>query len=121
MSTPIPPGYPPDYAVILRDLLTACKHKRIYVSSSHSPCKNPGYRMAMCDRVCVDVNGMEILITDRGVHCFTHQIRSFKTIGCSLGDGGVWLSISEPTSEFWMEIHVPTLSNRDMQARSHGA
>jgi hypothetical protein len=84
---------------IIKDLLAACKDRRIYASS----------------RLCVVVTRMEIMISEAGVLCPTHQLGPFKTIGCSLGDGGVWLSISAPTSEFWLEIHVPMLTNRQLQ------
>ena len=92
---------------IMKDQQAACKDRRIHASSSHSLYKNPNYRTACCGRVCVVVSGMEIMISETGVQCATHQLGPFTTIGCSLGDGGVWLSISAPTSEFWLEIHVP--------------
>lgn len=100
---------------IMKDLLAACKDRRIHASSSYSPCKDPDYRTAVCGRLCVVVTRMEIMISEAGVLCPTHQLGPFKTIGCSLGDGGVWLSISAPTSEFWLEIHVPMLTNRQLQ------
>jgi hypothetical protein len=102
----------------MKDLLAACKDRRIHASSSHSRCKDPDYRTAVCGRLCVIVSGMEIMISEAGVLCPTHQLGPFKTIGCSLGDGGVWLSISAPTSEFWLEIHAPILTNRQLQAKT---
>jgi hypothetical protein len=100
MTTSIPAGYPPDYVVMLRDLLLACKDKRIRASSTHSIYSQPGYRMTGLSQLAVIVSGMEICIRESGVHCFTHQLGTLKVLGSSLGDGGVWLSITAATSRF---------------------
>ncbi len=39
---------------------------------------------------------MEITISEKEVSCHTHQLGDIKVKGCSLGDGGVWLSITAP-------------------------
>ncbi len=72
---------------------------------------------AVTGRVCVVICGMEIMISETGVHCVAHQLGNLRTIGCSLGDGGVWMSLSAPTSDFWLEIHVPILTNRQLQVK----
>lgn len=111
-------AYPPDYTIMMKDLLTACKDRRIRASSTHSIFSKPGYRVASGVRVCVIVGGMEIIISDTGVACTTHQLGTLTVLGSSLGDGGVWLRITAPACEFWLEINVPTLSNREMQTRA---
>ncbi len=63
------------------------------------------------------VSGKEFMISETGVQCVTHQLGPLKTIGCSLGDGGVWLSISAPTNDFWLEIHAPMLTNKQLQVK----
>ena len=110
-------AYPADYGVILRDLVVACKDKRVRASSTHSIFKDPDYRTTGGLVYVITSAGIEIMISSTGVHCHTHQLGEIKTIGSSLGDGGAWLSITAPLCEFWLEIHVPTLTDRQMQAK----
>ena len=109
-------AYPTDYGVILHYLIAACKDRRIRASSTHSLFKEPDYRMHG-GLVYVVVSGIEIMISDTGVHCLTHQLGNIKTIGSSVGDGGVWLNITAPVCEFWLEIHVPMPSVRQLQVK----
>ena len=109
---------PVEYAVIMRDLLTACKEKRIHASSSHSIYRKPDYRMRLPHTLIVTVFGMEISISSNGVACLTHQLENFQVSGSSLGDGGVWLRITSSLCELWLEIHVPMITDRQLQART---
>jgi hypothetical protein len=117
-----PTGYPADYAVIVRDLFVASKDGRVHASSIYSIHKRPEYRSSQT-QVVVTLRGynltpaMEITIQETGVLCLTHQLGSLKTTGCSLGDGGVWLRITSAVCEFWLEIHVPVLTDRQAQAK----
>ena len=51
--------------------------------------------------------GMQIKISDMGVTCPSHQLGDIVVKGCSLGNGGVWLSVAAELVAFWLEIHVP--------------
>ncbi len=100
---------------IMRDLVTACKDKRISASSSYSIYQSPECRIAPAGKVCVVVSGMEVLISETGAASPTHQLGECKVLGCCLGDGWVWLHITA-LLDFWLEIHVPMLTAMQLQA-----
>lgn len=106
-------GYPPDYATMLRDLLAACKQsggigtRRVDASSSHSVYRRLDVTKSIFKgRVNVKVGGMDFVISDTGVVCESHSVGDIVVKGCSLGDGGVWLSVAAELVAFWLEIHV---------------
>ena len=107
-------GYPSDYCMMLRDLISATMKGRercwVDVSSSHSIHK----RLVSCNprekgkALQMEVGEMEIVFSDTGVRCYPSHMLGDNIVvkGCSLGDGGVWLSV-EAVGGFWLEIHVP--------------
>ena len=98
-------GYPPDYSTMLRDLLAACKQsggtsRRVDASSSHSVYRRLDVTKSIFKgRVNVKVGGMDFVISDMGVVCESHALGEIVVKGCSLGDGGVWLSVAVADSE----------------------
>ena len=103
-------GYPPDYSTMLRDLLAAYKQsggasRRVDASSSHSVYRRVDVKTNKL-RVEANAGGMQIVISDMGVTCPSHQLGDIVVKGCSLGDGGVWLSVGAELVAFWLEIHV---------------
>ena len=101
-------AYPVDFGTILKDLAKACKDRRVRASSSHSIFRGIDCRVSS-GQVIMDVSSIQVVISDKGVSCPTHQLGAFKILGCSLGAGGAWLSITSQLCEFWLEIHVPML------------
>ncbi len=107
-------GYPAEWSAMMRDLKGACVLKRVRASSSHSYYKAP-----VCSArwgggaTAVNVGGMEIVISqEEGVTCGSHALGSIVVKGCSLGDGGVWLSVEGMAGAFWLEIHAPMVVTR---------
>ena len=110
-------GYPPDYSTMLRDLLAACKPsgaRRVDASSSHSVYRRLDVKWSK-HRVDVNAGGMQFVISDMGVTCPSHQLGEIVVKGCSLGDGGVWLSVAAELVAFWLEIHVPMQAARGVK------
>lgn len=109
-------GYPPDYSTMLRDLLAACKpggaSRRVDASSSHSVYRRLDVKWSK-QRVEVTAGGMQFVISDMGVTCPSHQLGEIVVKVCSLGDGGVWLSVAAELVAFWLEIHVPMRASKD--------
>jgi hypothetical protein len=109
--TAIGAGYPADYATMLRDLIGAFKKggRRVDVSSSHSVCRRVDVLLGFGTKHRVDVKagGMDFVTSDMGVICPSHVLGDIVVKGCSLGDGGVWLSVTAELVAFWLEIHVP--------------
>ena len=109
-----------EWSVMLRDLIAATgKRDRVGcwvdASSSHSVHK----RLRWCEQIekgkalKMDVGGMGIVISDTGVACRTHALGDHMVVkGCSLGDGGVWLSVEAAAFGFWLEIHVPMQAHK---------
>ncbi len=96
---------------MIQDLKAACAFKRVRASSSHSY-KPPVCRWRQVGRVEVNVDGMEVVLSpEEGVLCVSQKLGSIVK-GCSLGDGGVWLSVSGMNGAFWLEIHVPMVAAR---------
>ena len=61
----------------------------------------------------VNVDGMEVVISpEEGVSCANRELGRIVVQGCSLGDGGVWLSVSGMNGAFWLEIHAPMVAAR---------
>ena len=113
-------GYPPDYATMLRDLLAACKQsggaRRVDASSSHSVYRRLDVTKSIFKgRVNVKVGGMDFVISDMGVVCESHALGEIVVKGCSLGDGGVWLSVGAELVAFWLEIHVAMQAPRGVK------
>ena len=113
-------GYPPDYSTMLRDLLAACKpggaSRRVDASSSHSVYRRLDVTKSIFKgRVNVKVGGMDFVISDMGVVCESHALGEIVVKGCSLGDGGVWLSVAAELVAFWLEIHVPMQAARGVK------
>ncbi len=110
---------------IMRDLLDACKDRRIRASSSYNVYKQSlDHRAAVGGGMYVVVgDGIEIMISEMmggGAYCSRHcgahaELGVLNVIGSSLGGGGVWLSITGP-GEFWLEIHVPIIAEREREA-----
>ena len=101
-------GYPVEYSTMLRDLIEACRERKVDASSSHCVYRRMDVKTgAIKHRVDVNVSGMQIKISDMGVTCPSHQLGDIVVKGCSLGNGGVWLSVAAELVAFWLEIHVP--------------
>ena len=111
-------GYPPDYSTMLRDLLVACKPgggaRRVDASSSHSVYRRLDVKTNKL-RVEANAGGMQIVISDMGVTCPSHQLGDIVVKGCSLGDGGVWLCVAAELVAFWLEIHVSMQAPRGVK------
>jgi hypothetical protein len=109
-------NYPADYSTMLRDLIAACKKDagiRVDASSSHGIYRRVDVRVGHGTKHRVDVKagGMDLVISDMGVWCTSHQLGDIVVKGCSLDNGGAWFSVQAALAAFWLEIHVP------MQAR----
>ncbi len=110
-------GYPPDYSTMLRDLIVACKPggtRRVDASSSHSLYRRLDVKTNK-QRVELNAGGMQLVISDMGVTCPSHVLGDIVVKGCSLGDGGVWLSVAAELVAFWLEIHVPMRVCKDVR------
>jgi hypothetical protein len=69
-------------------------------------------------QVDVNVDGMELVLSpEEGVTCANRELGQVVVKGCSLGNDGVWVSVSGLISNdaFWLEIHVPMVA----AARAH--
>jgi hypothetical protein len=53
-----------------------------------------------------------------GVTCRSHVLGDIGVKGCSLGDGGVWLSVQALGGALWLEMHV---AMREPAKRGWGA
>ena len=111
-------GYPAEWQTMMQDLKTACILRRVRASSSHSYYKAPVVRWLHVGRVDVNVDGMELVLSpEEGVTCANRELGQVVVKGCSLGNEGVWVSVSGMISNdaFWLEIHVPMVA----AARAH--
>jgi hypothetical protein len=105
-------NYPADYSTMLRNLIAACKKdagRRVDASSSHSIHRRVDLRVAHGTKHRVDVKAgrMDLVISDMGVWCTSHQLGDIVVKGCSLEHGGAWFSVQAALEAFWLEIHVP--------------
>ncbi len=110
-------SYPAEWQTMMQDLKTACILRRVRASSSHSYYKAPVVRWGWM-RVDVNVDGMELVLSpEEGVSCVNRELGQVVVKGCSLGNEGVWVSVSGLISNdaFWLEIHVPMVAT----ARTH--
>jgi hypothetical protein len=108
-------GYPAEWSAMMRDLKVACVLKRVRASSSHSYYKPPVVRWRQVGRVDVNVDGMELVLSpEEGVSCANRELGQVVVKGCSLGNEGVWVSVSRMIlhDAFWLEIHVPMVAAR---------
>ena len=111
-------GYPAEWQTMMQDLKTACALRRVRASSSHSYYKAPVVRWLQVGRVDVNVDGMELVFSpEEGVTCANRELGQIVVKGCSLGNEGVWVSVSGMISNdaFWLEIHAPMVA----AARTH--
>jgi hypothetical protein len=111
-------GYPAEWQTMMQDLKTACALRRVRASSSHSYYKAPVVRWRLVGQVDVNVDGMELVLSpEEGVTWRDPELGQVVVKGCSLGNEGVWVSVSGMISNdaFWLEIHVPMVAT----ARTH--
>jgi hypothetical protein len=111
-------GYPAEWQTLMQDLKTACALRRVRASSSHSYYKAPVVRWRLVGQVDVNVDGMELVLSpEEGVTWRDPELGQVVVKGCSLGNEGVWVSVSGMISNdaFWLEIHVPMVAT----ARTH--
>lgn len=105
-----------EWYVMMRDLKAACPLDRVSASSSHSYYRAPVCSGRRGGGVDVNVDGVELVLSpEEGVSCANRDLGRIVVKGCSLGCGGVWLSVTGMNGAFWLEIHVPMVAT----PRSH--
>ncbi len=105
-----------EWYVMMRDLKAACPLDRVSASSSHSYYQAPVCSGRRGGGVDVNVDGIRLVLSPvEGVSCANRDLGRIVVKGCSLGSGGVWLSVSGMAGAFWFEIHVPMVAT----ARTH--
>ncbi len=95
-------------------LIESCKERRMRASSSHSVYAPP-VTSVVDGSLYVLAGWIRCLISDKGVS-FSPEIGTVIVNGCTFCDTGVWLSIA--SGEFWLEIRVQPLSDREIQLRA---
>jgi len=100
---------------MIQMLIEAFKDKRLRVSSSHSVYASPAVRVIDTRTLHVFAGHVRCSISLAGV-LLLPEIGAVAVDGCTFCDTGVWLSIT--AGRFWLEIHVPPLTGRQIQARA---
>jgi hypothetical protein len=100
----------------MMQLLTeACKDRRLRASSSLSVYAPPVAYVIDGRTLYLAAGRAQCFISEKGV-LFDPGIGAVVVNGCTFSDTGVWLSIT--SGDFWLEIHVPPLTNRQVQTRA---
>jgi hypothetical protein len=100
---------------MMQILVEAFKDRRLRVSSSHCVYASPLVRVIDTRTLHVFACPVLCLISQAGVS-LSPDIGAVAVGGCTFCDTGVWLSIT--AGGFWLEIHVPPLTDRQIQARA---
>ena len=100
---------------------------RLRCSSSRGVFKKPRFAAGFAgDASFVDHNTMQLTAVDGSFVCSVSPsavmlVLDGKSVAAivtanSFGDNGVWIQISCPN--FWLELYVPTLSEKEIQRRA---
>ena len=103
----------------MANLMEAWCDNRLRCSSSNSVFKSPDARF-------VDHNTLQLTAEDHSFVCSVSPSTVMLVLdgnpvaaivnANSFGDVGVWIQISCPN--FWMEVYVPTFTDREIQLRA---
>ncbi len=100
----------------MQNLMDACKEKRLRSSGSHSLYTSPTIRIVEKTKLYVTAGAIRCYISEGSITSIPVLSLAFNVKGCLFGDTGVWLSIT--CGDFWLEIHAPTLTDRQVQTRA---
>jgi hypothetical protein len=100
---------------MMLNLIDACKDKRLRSSSSHSVYIHPTTRVVDEHKLYVAAGNIQCFISEGVVVSLPPLSATAIVKGSLIGENGVWLSIS--SGKFWLDIHVPTLTERQLQTR----
>ena len=101
--------------LMMLSISLACIEKRLRISSSHSIHDSPIFRM-VDGKLYVAAGDVQCFVSEGAVHLNPPWAADACVNGCTFCDSGVWLSIT--SGAFWLEVRVPTRSEREIQARA---